>query len=102
MYKQRGLLFDEILVEYFIQTLNVYPTGSLVELSTGEVAIVKAQKSGLNLKPDVILLLDPNKQPYGTYTFVSLDNYSRDNMPVVIIKTLADGDYGVTIEELSL
>jgi len=32
-----------------------------VELSTGEVAIVKAQKSGLNLKPDVILLLDSNK-----------------------------------------
>lgn len=102
LYKQRGVLFDEILVEYFIQTLNVYPTGSLVELSTGEVAIVKAQKSGLNLKPDVILLLDPNKQPYGTYTFVSLDNYSKDNMPVMIIKTLADGDYGVTIEELSL
>jgi len=102
LYKQRGQLFDEILIEYFIRTLSTYPTGTLVELSTGEVAIVKAQKSGLNLKPDVILLLDPNKEPYGTYTLASLDNYTQDDLPVTIVKTLADGEYGVSIEELSL
>jgi len=102
LYKQRGTMFDEILVEYFIRALSTYPTGSLVELSTGEVAIVKAQKSGLNLKPDVILLLGPNKEPYGTYTLASLDNYTKDDLPVTIVKTLADGEYGVSIEELSL
>lgn len=102
LYKQRGKLFDEILVEYFIRAVSTYPTGSLVELSTGEVAIVKAQKSGLNLKPDVILLLDHNKQPYGIYSLVSLDNYSKDGLPVTINKTLADGEHGVVIDELSL
>lgn len=102
LYKQKGRLFDDMLVEYFIQTMSAYPTGSLVELSTGEVAIVKAQKSGLRLKPDVILLLDPDKQSYGTYSLASLDNYTRDDSPVTIIKTLADGDYGVFVEELAL
>jgi len=102
LYKQRGKQFDEIVVEYFIRTLSTYPTGSLVELSTGEVAIVKAQKSGLQLKPDVILLLNPNKEPYGTYTVIGLDNYRQHDLPVTIVKTLADGEYGVSIEELSL
>lgn len=102
LYKQRGKQFDEIVVEYFIRTLCTYPTGSLVELSTGEVAIVKAQKTGLQLKPDVILLLDPNKQPYGTYTVIGLDNYRQDDLPVTIHKTLADGEFGLEIEELAI
>lgn len=101
LYKQRGRQFDEMLVEYFIQTLSTYPTGSLVELSSGEVGIVKAQKSGHNLRPDVILLLDPDKQPYGSYTLVSLDNYSKDRHPVSIRRTLADGEYGIEIQKLS-
>jgi len=102
LYKQRGVLFDEMLVEYFIQTLTAYPTGSLVELSSGEVAIVKAQKSGHHLRPDVILLLGKDKQPYGTYTLANLDDYSKDGNPVRIVKTLANGEYGVGIEELSI
>ncbi|MDY6978826.1 MAG: HD-GYP domain-containing protein [Pseudomonadota bacterium] len=102
LYKQRGQLFDEMLVEYFIQALSTYPTGSLVELSSGEVGIVKAQKHGHNLRPDIILLLNPEKQPYGSYTLVSLDNYTISGQPVSIRRTLADGDYGIQIEELAL
>jgi len=94
-------LFDEMLVEYFIQTLSTYPTGSLVELSSGEVGIVKAQKSGQNLRPDVILLLDPDKQPYGNFALINLDNYSHNDTPVRIVKTLADGEYGIDVEDLS-
>ena len=82
--------------------MSTYATGSLVELSTGEVAIVRSQNSRLGLKPDLILLLAPDKQPYGSYTPVSLDNYRRDNRPVTILRTLADGEHGVAIEELSL
>jgi hypothetical protein len=91
-----------MLVEYFIQTLSTYPTGSLVELSSGEIGIVKAQKPGQHLRPDIILLLDADKQPYGSFTLINLDNYNVDNQPVRITKTLADGEYGINIEELSL
>jgi HD-GYP domain-containing protein (c-di-GMP phosphodiesterase class II) len=102
LFNQKGSYFDEMLVEYFIQTLSTYPTGTLVELSTGEVAIVKAQKSSARLKPDVIMLLNNNKEPYGSYMVVSLDNYSVGNMPVTISSTLANGTYGIQIEELSI
>lgn len=102
LFNQKGRFFDELLVDYFIQTLSTYPTGSLVELSNGEVGIVKAQKPGMSLRPDIILLLDNNKKAYGSYTIVNLDNYRTDELPVIISKTLADGDYGIRIEELSL
>jgi len=102
LFNQKGSFFDEMLVEYFIQILSTYPTGTLVELSTGEVAIVKAQKNSSRLKPDLIMLLNPKKEPYGTYVVVSLDNYCVQDIPVTISSTLANGAYGVQIEELSL
>ena len=35
--------FDEALIKRFMEFVGVYPTGTLVELSTGEVGIVIAQ-----------------------------------------------------------
>lgn len=102
LYQQRGLALDELLVDYFIQTLSTYPTGALVELSSGEVALVKAQSPHFRLKPSVILLLDANKQPYGNYTLVHLDDYKRDGRAVNIRRTLPAGACGLEIEELSL
>jgi HD-GYP domain-containing protein (c-di-GMP phosphodiesterase class II) len=100
LYDQKGRYFDETLVEYFIQALSTYPTGSLVELSTGDIGIVMAQNPGLRLKPDVILLLNPNKIPYSTHTVVRLANYTHDDAPVTIVRSLKDGEYGLNIEEL--
>lgn len=102
LYEQKNRLFDEGLVECFIQTLGAYPTGSLIELSTGEVGIVIAQNPSLHLRPDVVLLLDPQKKPYGDYALVSLANYSNGGAPVTIKKSLHDGAYGLNIEAISL
>jgi ABC-type phosphate transport system auxiliary subunit len=40
----------------------LYPTGTLVELSTGEVAVVVEQNFERRLKPKVIVVLDSLKQ----------------------------------------
>ncbi|MBU0499666.1 MAG: HD-GYP domain-containing protein [Gammaproteobacteria bacterium] len=104
LYEQRNRYFDETLVEQFIRVLGTYPTGSLVELSTGEVGIVVSQNPGLRLKPNVMLLLDPSKQPYPAQPIVSLINYSHagDNRPITIHKTIHEGKYGLMIGDLSL
>lgn len=102
LYEHKDKYFDEMLVEYFIQTISTYPTGSLVELSTGDIAIVIAQNPSLHLKPDVVLLLKPDKTPYSVYAVVRLASYSHNNTPVTIVRTLKDGEYGLKIEELSL
>jgi HD-GYP domain-containing protein (c-di-GMP phosphodiesterase class II) len=104
LFRQQGRHFSEDLVRSFIQAIGTYPTGSLVDLSSGETAVVTSQNPGLRLKPNVALLLDPNKRPYGAYPVVSLVNYSYQNRnePVTIKRTLAAGQYGIKVEELPL
>jgi len=104
LYQQQGQYFSKTLVKAFIQAISTYPTGSLVELSSGEVGVVISQNPGLRLRPNVVLLLDPNKQPYDSYPLVSLTDYSYGGTrkPVDITKTLADGTYDIKVEELVL
>jgi HD-GYP domain-containing protein (c-di-GMP phosphodiesterase class II) len=103
LYQQQGRYFSDLLVRNLIQALSTYPTGSLIELSSGEVAVVVSQNPGLRLKPNVVLLLDPEKSPYGSYPIVNLADYNHGpvNEPVQIRKALADGEYGVRVEELA-
>lgn len=103
LYEQRSRYFDEELVEAFIRVLGTYPTGSLVELSSGEVAVVSAQNPHLHLKPTVVLLLDPDKTPYDAYPLVSLADYrDRAGRPVSIARSLPNGSFGLEVDSLSL
>jgi HD-GYP domain-containing protein (c-di-GMP phosphodiesterase class II) len=103
LYQQQGRHFSDLLVRSLIQALSTYPTGSLIELSSGEIGVVISQNPGLRLKPNVVLLLDPDKSPYGSYPIINLADYSQGHTgnPVNIKKALADGEYGIRIEELS-
>jgi HD-GYP domain-containing protein (c-di-GMP phosphodiesterase class II) len=65
LYRWRGTLFNPDLVEKFIQCIGIFPVGSLVELNTGEIAIVMAHSQIRRLKPRIMLILDPGRQPYG-------------------------------------
>lgn len=104
LYEQRGRYFSDQVVEGFMHSLSAYPTGSLLELSSGEVGIVVSQNKHLRLKPNLILLLDPGKQPYGSYPFISLVDYVDGDTadPVTVKAILADGAYGLNIEQLAL
>ena len=63
LHKLRGTLFDELLVEKFIQSIGIYPVGSTVELNTGEIGIVIAQNLTRRLQPRVMLILDAGGKP---------------------------------------
>ena len=62
LYELRNIQFQEELVVEFIRAIGLYPTGTLVELSTGEVAVVVEQNFERRLKPKVIVVLDSLKQ----------------------------------------
>jgi len=64
MYEWRGSLFQPQLVEKFIQCLGIYPVGSVVELNTGEIAVVAALNRLQRLKPRVVLVRRADKTPY--------------------------------------
>ncbi len=71
--------FQPELVELFIQAVGVFPTGTLVELSSGEVAVVITQNRFRRLRPEVMLILDADKRPRADFQLIDLQNYSRDN-----------------------
>jgi len=79
LYQQRDVLFQAQVVEEFIQALGIYPNGNLVELNTGEVALIQSQDPKNRTQPRIILVLDCDKQHYPTYDVVNLRQYNRDN-----------------------
>lgn len=70
--------FQRELVEQFVQALGMFPTGSLVELNTGEVGIVIEQNRVRRLRPKVMLLLDTHKQPITRHVTLDLRKLSGD------------------------
>jgi HD-GYP domain-containing protein (c-di-GMP phosphodiesterase class II) len=61
LIKLRGSKFRDTLIDQFIQCLGLYPVGSLLELNTGEVAVVIQQNQVHRLKPKLMILLAEDK-----------------------------------------
>lgn len=61
LYELRNIAFQADLVERFIEAVGVYPTGTLVELSSEEVGIVTGHNEERRLQPKVLVVLDENK-----------------------------------------
>ena len=63
LYKLRGTLFHQALIEQFIQCIGIYPVGSVVELNSGEVGVVITQNLVRRLQPRVMVILDKDWKP---------------------------------------
>ncbi len=72
LYDVRDELFQSDLVIEFIRAIGLYPTGTLVELNTGEVAVVVEQNFERRLKPKIMLVLDANKRPMASPRFLDM------------------------------
>lgn len=57
-----GDYFHRPLIEQFVQAIGAFPVGTLVELSSGEVAVVVRHNHVRRLQPNVLLVTDANKQ----------------------------------------
>jgi HD-GYP domain-containing protein (c-di-GMP phosphodiesterase class II) len=97
LYEWRDHDFQADMVEQFIQCLGVYPTGSLVELSTGQVGIVLMQNPVRRLKPTLMLVLDENKIAYDFQPRLDLTQEGRgvSDGSVEILRALEPGSYGI-------
>jgi len=97
LYKLKGVHFHQDLIEEFIQAIGVYPVGALVELSSGEVAIVVAQSRARRLRPIVLVLLDGNKGPTpgGHYIVLEETTHSDDGSKLDIVKNLEPNAFGI-------
>lgn len=101
MYEQRGALFDPKLVEGFIQCLGIFPAGSVVELSSGAVGVVLEASPERRLRPRVLLVLTPDKEPLQPPRVVDLARHPVDGAgrPLEVRLVLEPGTYGVRPED---
>ncbi len=104
LYEWRNIDFQAELVEEFIQAIGIYPAGTLVELSTGEVGIVVAENRERRLRPKILVLLDQNKKPLKEQQLLNLRDVleSESGEPLDIISSLEPGTYGISPDAVYL
>jgi putative nucleotidyltransferase with HDIG domain len=97
--------FQLELVDQFTQAIGMFPTGTLVLLNTGEVAVVTAQNRVRRLRPEIMIILDADKAPLPEYRVVDLNQVSPtadDPSSLWIECGLEPGAYGVDPAEYYL
>ena len=100
-----GEFFHEALVQQFVSSVGVFPVGSLIELSTGEVAIVVEHSKVRRLKPRVLVVTGPDKTPATFPSLVDLlyEPKTRQRAePAFIKRGLAPGAYGLDLSDFYL
>ncbi|HET6265308.1 MAG TPA: HD-GYP domain-containing protein [Usitatibacter sp.] len=99
-----GDFFHEPLVQQFVSSVGVFPVGSLIELSGGEVAVVVEHSKVRRLKPRVLVVTGPDKTPVTFPTMVDLlyDPKMGGEQPAFIKRGLAPGAYGLNLSDFYL
>ncbi len=96
-----GTQFHAEMVEQFIQSIGVFPVGSLVELSTGEVAVVVTHGKLKRLKPKVLVVTDADKTHCKHPALRDL-LYDVSENPAHIRRGLPSNSYGIDPSEYYL
>ena len=104
MYAERDQAFQSALVEQFIQSIGVYPTGTIVELSNDEVGVVIAQNPSRRLRPQVLVVMDAAKQTLSmphVLDLMSVDKTDRGE-PLMVASCLKPGTYNLDLARIQV
>ncbi|EAR09856.1 HD-GYP domain-containing protein [Reinekea blandensis] len=100
LWRMRGTQFDKTLVEAFIQFMGWVTPGTLVSLSTGDLAVVVQAVEGQRLYPKVRILM-PTSEGYhlGATWDLSTMAQIEGQEPVTIRDVKPDGYLGIRLED---
>lgn len=99
-------LLSAPLTEQFIQAIGAFPVGSIVELSSSEVAVVVHQNRAQRLKPQLLVVCGPDKTPLRKPYRIDLiqqEKKARASAEALrITRGLPSGSYGIDERNLLL
>jgi hypothetical protein len=97
--------FQAELVEQFIQAIGVFPAGTLVELSTGEIAVVLKEHRASRLLPEVAIILDADRKKLDDFRTVDLGEQPEEELSttgVWINRGLNPGEFDINLDDYFL
>jgi len=98
-----GEFYHAPIVEQFIHAIGIFPVGSMVELSSGEVAVIISHNKVRRLKPRVLIISEQDKKPAKSPTTLDLLHQPATyNPPLSILRGLPTGAYGLNPREYYL
>lgn len=97
IYEGRERAYHPWLTEQFIQCMGIFPIGSIVELSTGNIGVVITANRQRRLRPRVAVVLSPEKKPLAPVNILDLMTVTHDanGRPVEIKNMLPAGTFGI-------
>lgn len=100
IYKERGRHFDEQLALKFLQTVGLYPVGSIVELNSGCIGLVIETNPRFRHLPRIVLLRDKDKKPFEKEQIVDLALVEKGEIgkEFLIKQVWKDKSFGITLK----
>lgn len=100
----RGTKFRDTIVDQLVQCMGLYPIGTMVELNSGEVAIVIQQNQVRRLQPRLMVVLGPDKsiERFPHNLDLLLNPQTPTGEPYRITRALPPDAYGVDPKEFYL
>lgn len=101
IYRQKNVLFQDQLVDEFIQAIGIYPSGTVVELNTGEAAVVISHDSQNRLRPVVaVIMTEDGDQPTKPKTLDLNLLYKKHNEDIQIMQALPASEFDINYAQI--
>jgi HD-GYP domain-containing protein (c-di-GMP phosphodiesterase class II) len=104
LYEWSGTSFHEPMVEQFVQAIGVFPVGSMIELTSGEIGVVVAHNRVRRLEPKVLVLSNADKSPLAQPAERDLFKEGKvdGSRPLRITRGLPAGAFGFKLRDYYL
>lgn len=101
LFRYAETQFHAPLVEEFVQAIGIFPVGSMIELSSGVIAIVLEHNKVRRLEPKVLMLTKSDKKLLEKPQVLDLmkQNLFIENKRISIVRGLPDGAYGLIFQD---
>jgi HD-GYP domain-containing protein (c-di-GMP phosphodiesterase class II) len=96
----KGTHFDSELIDRFVECIGIYPSGSVAELSNGEIGIVLPTPPELRETPKVLVIRGSDKQICEEKCVdLSLKQLDPKGRPLKIRHLLSDGAFDIKLAD---
>lgn len=92
--------FDPLLLKAFINTVGMYPAGTVVLLDTNEIAVVVTHNAHDIFRPNVKIVADKNRTPVqGSKIDLSAREEESGAYAITIVSALDPAEYGINVAD---